>query len=124
GRVRGRRREHLFEPRRETPTVEERLEAAVKPSIEKAMREVLPHMRETAPVSVGVWKELPSEPRVLQGTLTTRGGFVAISLPLNWLNRVGGRGPALPARFFFLVVAPPPPRAHPPAPSGPSVAAF
>jgi hypothetical protein len=58
---------------------------------------------------VGVWKEVPNEPRVLQGTLTTRGGFVAISLPLNWLNRVGRRGLAFVDGFFVLDVDQPAP---------------
>jgi hypothetical protein len=107
--VRRRRRDHPFEGRRYTPTIEERLEAAVRPSIEKAMREVLPHIRDTAPISVGVWKDVPDEPRVLQGSLTTRGGFVAMSLPINWLNRVGLRGLAFVDGFFVLDVDQPAP---------------
>jgi hypothetical protein len=91
------------------PSAAHALEAAVVPSLECAIRMSHPQLRPDAPISVGCWKDVPDEPAVLQGNLTRRGGFVAVSLPVRWLTRVWCRGMAVVDAHFVLDVDAPAP---------------
>jgi hypothetical protein len=102
--------------RTEAPPIEpsdaELLEARAAPALERAMRQALPYLRPHAPITVGVWKDVPGEPVLLQGDLTSRGGFVAVSLPARWLTRVWARGLACVDGQFVLDVDAPAPAAQ------------
>jgi hypothetical protein len=100
--------QRLAAPQRRA-TVEERLEATAALALEAAMRESQPHLRAQAPINVGCWKQAAGEARILQGDLTSRGGFVAVSLPAHWLNRVYLRGLARVDGLFVLDVDAPAP---------------
>jgi hypothetical protein len=91
------------------PSPAEALEAAVVPALERAIRESHPPLRAHAPISIGCWKDVPGEPAVLQGSLTSRGGFIAVSLPVRWLIRVWCRGMAVIDAHFVLDVDAPAP---------------
>ncbi|MBV9328654.1 MAG: hypothetical protein JO352_33500 [Chloroflexi bacterium] len=87
----------------------ELLELRARPALEQAMRQSLPYLWPKAPVSIAVWKDTPGEPPLLQGDFTSRGGFVAVSLPVHWLTRVSARGLAcLDGHFVLDVDAPAP----------------
>jgi hypothetical protein len=73
------------------------------------MRQAQGHFRPDAALSVGCWKQSPGEFPILQGDLTSRGGFVTLSLPVRWLNRVWKRGLACVDGAFVLDVDRPAP---------------
>ena len=106
---RRRQRQPSVRARPTTPTPEERLQAAAVPALEQAMRQAQAYLRPQASITVGCWKDVPGEPPVLQGDLTSRGGFVAVSLPLRWLNRVWARKLAVVDGHFVLDVDAPAP---------------
>jgi hypothetical protein len=86
------------------PTPDQRLQAAVQPAMREAMRWAQGHLRPDATLTVSCWKDRPGEPAVLQGSLTSRGGFVTVSLPVRWLNRVWMRGLSCLDGSFVLEV--------------------
>jgi hypothetical protein len=108
-RVHADRRQQSVQVRPTRPTPEERLQAAAAPALEHAMRQAQASLRPSATFTVGCWKQVAGEPPVLQGDLTRRGGFIAISLPLGWLNRVWARKLALVDGYFVLDVDAPAP---------------
>jgi hypothetical protein len=86
-----------------------RLEQEARAPLELAMRESLPYVWPQDPLRVAIWKEAPGEPTVLQGDFTSRGGFVAVSLPARWLTRVWARGLACVEGAFVIDVDAPAP---------------
>jgi hypothetical protein len=86
------------------PVPEQLLQAAAAPALEESMRSAQGHFRPAATLSVGCWRQSPGEIPILDGDLTSRGGFVAISLPVRWLNRVWKRGLACVGGVFVLDV--------------------
>jgi hypothetical protein len=89
---------------RKRPVPEQLLQAAAGPALEVAMRAAQGHFRPAATLSVGCWRQYPGEIPILDGDLTSKGGFVAISLPVRWLNRVWKRGLACVDGAFVLDV--------------------
>jgi hypothetical protein len=102
GRVRGSRRERPAEAPGSTPAAEERLQTAALPALEESVRGSQPYLRPDAAIRVGCWKQSAGEWRILDGELTSRGGFVVVSLPVRWLNRVWARGLARVEDHFVL----------------------
>jgi hypothetical protein len=96
------RRAARTEVPRSRPTAEERLQCAALPALEEAVRGSQRYLRPDAPIRVGCWKQSAGEWRVLDGELTSRGGFVVVSLPARWLNRVWARGLARVEDCFVL----------------------
>jgi hypothetical protein len=92
------------EPRVVRLSAEERLQAAAHPAVQQAVQHWQPFLRPQASIAISCWKQRPGEARILQGDLTSRGGFVALSLPLSWLNRVWARGLACVDGHFMLDV--------------------
>jgi hypothetical protein len=68
------------------------IEFEAKQALLLAMQESLPYLWPQGQVRVAIWIDAPEEPRVLQGDFTSRGWFVAVSLPIHWLTRVLRRG--------------------------------
>lgn len=106
------RRERLFrqaplpgEPR----SPEERLQAAVAPACEEAMRQARRDLRPYASFTIGCWKRSQTEPPLLKGMLDSTGGTLTLSLPLTWLNLVWARGLAVVDGHFVLDVDRPAP---------------
>jgi len=108
-RVRAARLGRQAEARPEKRVVEEVLQAAAVPAVEDAMRQAQGYLRPQAVLTVGCWKHTPGEERILQGDMTSRGGFVTLSLPVHWLNRVWRRGLACVDGHFVLDVDAPAP---------------
>jgi hypothetical protein len=100
--VRRSRFERRAEAPRPKPAAEERLQAAALPALEEAVRRSQRYLRPDAAIRVGCWKQSAGEARILQGDLTGRGGFVVLSLPVRWLNRVWARGLACIDGHFVL----------------------
>jgi hypothetical protein len=94
---------------RPTPVPEERLQAAALPALEESARRSQRYLRPDAAIRVGCWMKPAGEWRILHGELTSRGGFVVVSLPVRWLNRVGARGLACVDGYFVLDADPPAP---------------
>jgi hypothetical protein len=86
----------------EKPVLANLLEDAARRAMEMAIRDALPHVRPREPVNMAIWKDRPGEPTVLQGDLTSRGGFMAVSLPIHWLTRVWRRGLACVDGTFVI----------------------
>ena len=104
-------RARLLRQPRTTPDrpVEMRLQAAVAPACEEAMRRSRRDLRPYATITVECWKRGRGEAPLLNGSLDSAGGALALSLPLSWLNRVWVRGLALVDGHFVLDVDRPAP---------------
>jgi hypothetical protein len=89
---------------RQRPVPEQLLQAAAAPALEESMRHAQGRFRPAAALSIGCWRQSPGEIPILDGDLTSRGGFVALSLPVRWLNRVWKRGLACVDGVFVLDV--------------------
>src|SRR5215831_18647805 len=74
---------------------EVRLQAAVAPACEEAMRRSRRDIRPYATMTVECWKRGVGEPVLLNGSLDSGGGALALSLSVSWLNRVWARGLAV-----------------------------
>lgn len=105
------RRERQFRKPRPSPqrSAEQRLQAAVAPAGEEAMRRSRRDLRPYATITVECWKRGRDEAPLLNGSLDSGGGALALSLPVSWLNRVWARGLALVDGHFVLEVDRPAP---------------
>jgi hypothetical protein len=86
-----------------------RLQAAVAPACEEAMRRSRRDIRPYATITVECWKRGVGEAALLNGSLDSGGGALALSLPVSWLNRVWARGLAVVDGHFVLEVDQPAP---------------
>jgi hypothetical protein len=105
------RRQRQFRKEKPAPDrpAEARLQAAVAPACEEAMRRSRRDLRPYATVTVECWKRGPGEASLLNGSLDSGGGALALSLPVSWLNRVWARGLAVVDGHFVLEVDQPAP---------------
>jgi hypothetical protein len=91
---------------------EARLQAAVAPACEEAMRRARRDLRPYAGFTIECWKQAPGDDPLLQGSLDHTGGALALTLPVSWLNRVWSRGLAVVDGHFVLAVDQPAPAAE------------
>jgi hypothetical protein len=105
------RRERQFRKPKPAPDrpAEQRLQAAVAPACEEAMRRSRRDIRPYATITVECWKRGLGEAALLNGSLDSGGGALALSLPVSWLNRVWVRGLAVVDGHFVLEVDQPAP---------------
>jgi hypothetical protein len=83
---------------------EDRLQHAVAPAAEAAMRRSRRDLRPYASLEIECWRRRADEAPLLKGVLDGTGGFLAVSLPVSWLNRVWARGLAVVDGHLVLEV--------------------
>lgn len=88
---------------------EDRLQGAVAAAAEEAMRRSRRDLRPYASLEIECWRRRPDEAPLLKGVLDGTGGFLAVSLPVSWLNRVWARGMAVVDGHLVLEVDRPAP---------------
>jgi hypothetical protein len=105
------RRERQFRKPKPAPErpAELRLQTAVAQACEVAMRRSRRDIRPYATITVECWKRREGEEALLNGSLDSGGGALALSLPVSWLNRVWARGLAVVDGHFVLEVDQPAP---------------
>jgi len=95
--------------RAEPASAEERLQQAVAAACEVAIRRSRRDLRPYASLRIECWRRRADEEPLLKGVLDATGGFLALSLPVSWLNRVWKRGLAVVDGHFVLDVDRPAP---------------
>lgn len=107
--VRRERRVRRGSRQRQSPAAEDRLQRAVGAAAEEAMRRSRRDLRPYASLQIECWRRRPDEGPLLKGVLDGTGGFLAVSLPVSWLNRVWARGLAVVDGHLVLEVDRPAP---------------
>jgi hypothetical protein len=92
GQVRWSRRLGHGPPARVRPARDSVLQSAAVPAIQEAVRHSRAHLRSYGELTVKCWRQAPETPAHIAGHVGKFGGFVSVSLPLSWLNRVWLRG--------------------------------
>jgi len=94
---------------RPRPDLNELLDGVAVPLLLQTMRSAQPALWKHAPLTAVCWKHDQGKIRLLHGWLTQLGGYIAVSLPPNWMTRVWRRRIAIVDGHFILSVDRPAP---------------